>query len=169
MRGAKITQIYEGTNEIQKLVISGSLSGDKKHARRRLAVTLCILYSDNGEEASTVVFLSTLLSRMSLPSGQADSSPILRLERHGNALLFLPKALYFTGAMSASPSAWAVSFYCQMPFPRLKNTIWPRRAPCAAAAVCGIKKALPGREGLSVPDFPDYDRKLPNGPYSGPE
>ena len=25
MRDAKITQIYEGTNEIQKLVISGSL------------------------------------------------------------------------------------------------------------------------------------------------
>lgn len=37
MRGAKITQIYEGTNEIQKLVISGSLSGDKKHARRRFS------------------------------------------------------------------------------------------------------------------------------------
>lgn len=32
-----------------------------------LAVTLCILYSDNGEEASTVVFLSTLLSLVTIP------------------------------------------------------------------------------------------------------
>ena len=32
-----------------------------------LAVSLCILYSDNGEEASTVVFLTTLLSLVTIP------------------------------------------------------------------------------------------------------
>lgn len=30
MRDAKITQIYEGTNEIQKMIISGSLFPKKK-------------------------------------------------------------------------------------------------------------------------------------------
>ena len=38
MRDAKITQIYEGTNEIQRVVISRSMSQlDRAPARRRAA------------------------------------------------------------------------------------------------------------------------------------